>query len=70
MQWLSNGNLGIVSSAKNPVAEVGIWVIVSDVMNVGGSLVGNAKAVLAMSLIDTIHEVRYIKFDLYLFIIL
>lgn len=58
MLWLSNGNLGIVSSAKNPVAEIGIWVIVRDVMNVGGSLVGNAKPVLVTSLIDVIYDVR------------
>ena len=39
-------------------------------MNVGGSLVGNANLVLAMSLIDMIYKVRYIMFDLYLYIVL
>jgi hypothetical protein len=57
MPWLSNGDLGIVLSAKNLAAEVEIWAIVSGVMNVGGFLVGNAKPVLAMIQIDVKYEV-------------
>lgn len=63
--WLNSGDFGIVWSAKNRVVEAEIWAIVSDAMSVGGSLVGNAKHVLAMILIDLNHEVQSVFVNTY-----
>jgi hypothetical protein len=49
---LNNGDIGIVWNVRNRVVGVEIWDTVSDVMDVAGFLVENAKLVLAMILIE------------------
>ena len=56
---MNSGDFGIVWSVRNPVVGVEIWDTVSDVMDVAGFLVENAKLVLAMILIDIEYGVLY-----------